>query len=100
MSGARGKATSAYTVIDHEFDAVVVGAGGAGLRAALGLTSAGFKTAYVFLPPPALRILPPTRREEAKLPPRRTDLRIHPCSWARQLIIPEHHPRAKGASPP
>merc|ERR1719362_2311169 len=36
-----------YTVIDHEYDAVVVGAGGAGLRAAFGLSEAGFKTACV-----------------------------------------------------
>jgi len=34
-------------VIDHEYDAVVVGAGGAGLRAAFGLTEAGFKTACI-----------------------------------------------------
>lgn len=44
-TATRGLATGSYTVIDHTFDAVVVGAGGAGLRAALGLTSAGFKTA-------------------------------------------------------
>lgn len=36
---------SNYTVIDHTYDCVVVGAGGAGLRAALGLTEKGFKTA-------------------------------------------------------
>jgi len=36
-----------YPVIDHEYDAVVVGAGGAGLRAAFGLTEAGFKTACI-----------------------------------------------------
>jgi succinate dehydrogenase (ubiquinone) flavoprotein subunit len=36
-----------YTIVDHEFDAVVVGAGGAGLRAAMGLSEAGFKTACV-----------------------------------------------------
>jgi len=36
-----------YTVIDHEYDAVVVGAGGAGLRAAMGLSEHGFKTACV-----------------------------------------------------
>lgn len=36
-----------YTVIDHEYDAIVVGAGGAGLRAAFGLAEAGFKTACV-----------------------------------------------------
>jgi succinate dehydrogenase (ubiquinone) flavoprotein subunit len=34
-----------YSVIEHEYDAVVVGAGGAGLRAAFGLAEAGFKTA-------------------------------------------------------
>lgn len=36
-----------YTVIDHTFDAVVVGAGGAGLRAAFGLAEAGFNVACV-----------------------------------------------------
>lgn len=34
-----------YTIIDHTYDAVVVGAGGAGLRAAFGLVEQGFKTA-------------------------------------------------------
>ena len=36
-----------YHIIDHEYDCVVVGAGGAGLRAAVGLTQAGFKTACI-----------------------------------------------------
>jgi succinate dehydrogenase (ubiquinone) flavoprotein subunit len=36
-----------YAVIDHVYDAVVVGAGGSGLRAAMGLSEAGFKTACV-----------------------------------------------------
>lgn len=36
-----------YTVIDHTFDAIVVGAGGAGLRAAFGLVEQGFKTACI-----------------------------------------------------
>jgi succinate dehydrogenase (ubiquinone) flavoprotein subunit len=36
-----------YTIIDHDFDAVVVGAGGAGLRAAMGCAEAGFKTACI-----------------------------------------------------
>jgi succinate dehydrogenase / fumarate reductase flavoprotein subunit len=35
----------AYPIIDHSYDVVVVGAGGAGLRAALGTTVAGLKTA-------------------------------------------------------
>jgi succinate dehydrogenase / fumarate reductase flavoprotein subunit len=36
-----------YKFIDHKFDVVVVGAGGAGLRAALGCAQAGLKTACV-----------------------------------------------------
>jgi len=36
-----------YVIVDHEYDACVVGAGGAGLRAAMGLSEAGFKTACV-----------------------------------------------------
>lgn len=36
-----------YSVIDHTYDAVVVGAGGAGLRAAFGLVESGFKTACI-----------------------------------------------------
>jgi succinate dehydrogenase / fumarate reductase flavoprotein subunit len=36
-----------YDFIDHKFDVVVVGAGGSGLRAALGCAQAGLKTACV-----------------------------------------------------
>ena len=36
---------SEYDFIDHSYDVVVVGAGGAGLRATFGLAEAGFKTA-------------------------------------------------------
>ena len=36
-----------YPVVDHQYDAVVVGAGGAGLRAAFGLVEEGFKTAVI-----------------------------------------------------
>jgi succinate dehydrogenase (ubiquinone) flavoprotein subunit len=43
----QGHVSSSYTVVDHTYDCVVVGAGGAGLRAALGLTEKGFKTACV-----------------------------------------------------
>ncbi len=35
----------AYTVVDHAYDCVVVGAGGAGLRAAVGMVEAGLKVA-------------------------------------------------------
>lgn len=38
---------SAYRIIDHSYDVVVVGAGGAGLRSTLGMGAAGFKTACV-----------------------------------------------------
>jgi succinate dehydrogenase / fumarate reductase flavoprotein subunit len=38
---------AAYTWIDHTFDVVVVGAGGSGLRAALGSAQAGLKTACI-----------------------------------------------------
>jgi len=36
-----------YKVIHHEYDVVVVGAGGAGLRAALGMTEKGLSTACI-----------------------------------------------------
>ncbi|KAL5013129.1 hypothetical protein ScPMuIL_007399 [Solemya velum] len=36
-----------YPIVDHTYDAVVVGAGGAGLRAAFGLSNQGFKTACI-----------------------------------------------------
>ena len=38
---------NAYTVIDHEYDVVVVGAGGSGLRATFGMASKGYKTACI-----------------------------------------------------
>ncbi|MCH7693862.1 MAG: succinate dehydrogenase flavoprotein subunit, partial [Proteobacteria bacterium] len=37
----------AYEIVDHSYDVVVVGAGGAGLRAALGMSAAGLKTACI-----------------------------------------------------
>ncbi|MGE0408296.1 MAG: FAD-binding protein, partial [Amphiplicatus sp.] len=39
--------TQSYEIIDHDYDVVVVGAGGAGLRATLGAAQAGLKTACV-----------------------------------------------------
>ncbi len=57
MSKTNGKANGAsvaptvggkaYPLIDHQYDVVVVGAGGAGLRATLGCAEAGLKTACV-----------------------------------------------------
>jgi len=38
---------AAYQFIDHKYDVVVVGAGGSGLRAALGCAAAGLKTACI-----------------------------------------------------
>ena len=40
-------ASRAYNVVDHTYDVVVVGAGGAGLRATLGMGAAGLKTACI-----------------------------------------------------
>jgi succinate dehydrogenase / fumarate reductase flavoprotein subunit len=37
----------AYPITDHEYDVVVIGAGGAGLRATVGLAEAGLKTACI-----------------------------------------------------
>ncbi len=37
----------AYQVVDHTYDVVVVGAGGSGLRATLGMGAAGLKTACI-----------------------------------------------------
>ena len=39
--------TKAYEIIDHKYEVVVVGAGGAGLRATLGMAAAGLKTACI-----------------------------------------------------
>ncbi|MDH5750230.1 MAG: succinate dehydrogenase flavoprotein subunit, partial [Rhodospirillales bacterium] len=39
--------TSSYEIIEHTYDVIVVGAGGAGLRATLGMTAAGLKTACI-----------------------------------------------------
>ena len=38
---------AAYKIIDHTYDVVVVGAGGAGLRATMGMGQAGLKTACI-----------------------------------------------------
>ena len=37
----------AYNIVDHTYDVVVVGAGGSGLRATLGMGAAGLKTACI-----------------------------------------------------
>jgi succinate dehydrogenase / fumarate reductase flavoprotein subunit len=40
-------ATSAYKIIDHDYDVVVVGAGGSGLRATMGAAQGGLRTACI-----------------------------------------------------
>ena len=53
MAGPNGASVSfgvngrSYEIIDHSFDVVIVGAGGAGLRALVGCAEAGLKTACV-----------------------------------------------------
>jgi len=52
MATANGSAApsingKAYPIVDHKYDVVVVGAGGAGLRATLGCAQAGLKTACI-----------------------------------------------------
>jgi len=37
----------AYPIVDHEYDCLVVGAGGSGLRAAVGMVEAGLRTACI-----------------------------------------------------
>ena len=39
--------SAAYKIIDHTYDAVVVGAGGSGLRATMGIAESGLKTACI-----------------------------------------------------
>ena len=45
MNAISKPSNGAYTVIDHTYDVVIVGAGGSGLRATLGTGAAGLKTA-------------------------------------------------------
>ena len=47
MNAISKPSLGAYNVIDHTYDVVVVGAGGAGLRATLGMGAAGLKTACI-----------------------------------------------------
>ena len=44
---AQAAANDSYKIIDHQHDVVIVGAGGAGLRAALGMSAAGLSTACI-----------------------------------------------------
>ena len=46
-AGAPGVNGKAYNIVDHTYDVVVVGAGGAGLRATLGAAEAGLSTACI-----------------------------------------------------
>src|SRR5471030_866451 len=46
-NGTNGASARAYPITDHSFDIIVVGAGGAGLRAAVGCAQAGLRTACI-----------------------------------------------------
>jgi len=47
MNAITMPSSGAYRVVDHTYDVVVVGAGGAGLRATFGMGAAGLKTACI-----------------------------------------------------
>lgn len=47
MNAMSKPSLGAYTIIDHTYDVLVVGAGGSGLRATLGMGQAGLKTACI-----------------------------------------------------
>ncbi|RME30137.1 FAD-binding protein, partial [Candidatus Parcubacteria bacterium] len=47
MNAITMPSSGAYRIVDHTYDVVVVGAGGAGLRAAFGMAAAGLKTACI-----------------------------------------------------
>jgi succinate dehydrogenase / fumarate reductase flavoprotein subunit len=47
MNAIASPSRGAYRIVDHTYDVVVVGAGGAGLRATFGMASAGLKTACI-----------------------------------------------------
>ncbi|KAF0852145.1 mitochondrial Complex II (CII) succinate:ubiquinone oxidoreductase subunit 1 (Sdh1/SdhA) [Andalucia godoyi] len=44
---SQGQISREYPIVDHTYDAVVVGAGGAGLRAAMGLAQKGYDVACI-----------------------------------------------------
>ena len=47
MNAISKPSSGAYRIVDHTYDVVVVGAGGAGLRATFGMGAAGLKTACI-----------------------------------------------------
>ena len=47
MNAISSPSRGAYRIVDHTYDVVVVGAGGAGLRATFGMGAAGLKTACI-----------------------------------------------------
>jgi succinate dehydrogenase / fumarate reductase, flavoprotein subunit len=46
-SFSEGAMAEAYEIVEHSYDVVIVGAGGAGLRAALGMATSGLRTACI-----------------------------------------------------
>jgi len=47
LSGKNASGVGNYAIVDHTYDAIVVGAGGAGLRAAVGFAENGFSVACI-----------------------------------------------------
>jgi succinate dehydrogenase / fumarate reductase flavoprotein subunit len=74
---SNGKAPAAnglaYPVENHNYDVVVVGAGGAGLRAVVGCSEAGLKTACI------TKVFPTRSHTVAARPTRSTSSSIGAC---------------------
>ena len=77
----------AYQIIDHTYDVVVVGAGGAGLRAVVGASEAGFRTACICKSSPRARI----RSQPKAASPRRSAIWV-PTIGAGTCMTPSRAP--------
>jgi hypothetical protein len=78
-----------YEVVDHEFDAVVVGAGGAGLRAAFGLGELASEAEYSIALLPKRVLCLPGRSEESSFLARAASNQFFLRSERSEQFLPE-----------